>query len=74
MTPFRAVYGRDPPALIRYDESTALDPPDIQQLLVEASLLVIYLVDMKQLQKRQIKVGKEAWFFLLQHIQFPLMN
>jgi hypothetical protein len=73
MTPFRAVYGRDPPALIRY-EFTALDPPDIQQLLVEASLLVIYLVDMKQLQKRQIKVGREEWFFLLQHIQFPLMN
>lgn len=34
MTPFKAVYGRDPPVLVKYDTATA-DPPTLQNLLTE---------------------------------------
>lgn len=34
MTPFKAVYGREPPILLKYDTATA-DPPSLQALLTE---------------------------------------
>ena len=34
MTPFKVVYGRDPPGLILYEVNN-WDPPSLQQLLLE---------------------------------------
>jgi hypothetical protein len=34
MSPFKAVYGREPPGLTRYEHSST-DPPNLQQLLRE---------------------------------------
>ncbi|MCI28892.1 transposon TF2-1 polyprotein, partial [Trifolium medium] len=42
MTPFKVVYGRDPPTLIRY-ELNSTDPPSLQQILVERDDTIVAL-------------------------------
>lgn len=42
MTPFKAVYGRDPPVLIKYEAQPA-DPPSLQSLLTERDMLLAHL-------------------------------
>lgn len=42
MTPFKAVYGRDPPTLVRYVPTTT-DPPSLQQLLTERDSVLTQL-------------------------------
>ena len=42
MTPFKAVYGRDPPTLAKYNRD-ALDPPDLQELLQQQDTIMAQL-------------------------------
>src|SRR4051812_39210525 len=55
MTPFKAVYGRDPPSLIKYEMQVA-DPPSLQALLTERdsilTLLKTNLLKAQQTMKR----------------------
>ncbi|KAI5438609.1 hypothetical protein KIW84_024371, partial [Lathyrus oleraceus] len=57
MCPFRAVYGRDPPMLIKYD-SSPLDPPSLQTLLQERDKVLALLKE--NLSKAQQTMKKFA--------------
>ena len=48
MTPFRALYGRDPPTLIKY-EITNQDPPSVQEMLMQRDLII------EELKKNMLK-------------------
>ncbi|PNX96484.1 Ty3/gypsy retrotransposon protein [Trifolium pratense] len=57
MTPFKALYGRDPPALIRY-ETQANDPPTLQEKLMERDRIIQQLK--LNLEKAQQYMKKQA--------------
>lgn len=57
MTPFKAVYGRDPPKLIRYVPNSG-DTPDLQQQLIERDQLLQQLK--ANLQKAQQTMKTQA--------------
>lgn len=57
MTPFRAVYGRDPPTLIKYEHSP-VDPPKLQEMLMERDAVIVQLK--ANLTKAQIFMKKYA--------------
>jgi hypothetical protein len=57
MTPFKALYGRDPPTLLRY-ESQANDPPTLQEELMERDRLLQQLK--AHLEKAQQYMKKQA--------------
>ena len=48
MTPFRALYGRDPPTLIKYEISNQ-DPPSVQEMLMQRDLII------EELKKNMLK-------------------
>jgi hypothetical protein len=57
MTPFKALYGRDPPALLRY-EPQATDPPALQEQLMERDRILQQLK--ANLEKAQQYMKKQA--------------
>lgn len=57
MTPFKIVYGRDPPALLRYSP-TSTDPKDIQQQLLDRDELLVQLK--RNLAHAQARMKKYA--------------
>jgi hypothetical protein len=57
MTPFRALYGRDPPAFIRY-EPQASDPPSLQEELMERDKILQQLKT--HLERAQQYMKKQA--------------
>ena len=48
MTPFKALYGRDPPTLIKYEISNQ-DPPSVQEMLMQRDLII------EELKKNMLK-------------------
>jgi hypothetical protein len=57
MTPFRALYGRDPPALIRYEPQVS-DPPALQEELMERDKILQQLKT--HLERAQQYMKKQA--------------
>jgi len=42
MTPFKAVYGRDPPTLPKYEQN-ATEPPSLQEMMLHRDQTLLYL-------------------------------
>ncbi|WVZ14637.1 hypothetical protein V8G54_012203 [Vigna mungo] len=54
MTPFRIVYGRDPPTLLKYQYSS-IDPPSIQDMLQQRDVLAQLKLNLLKAQERMKK-------------------